>query len=112
MKLLETSQVAVLPSRDEAMPMFLIEAMARANAIVSTRVGGIPELVDQDSGILVPAGDVHSLHDALDRILNDDSFRQSASRAARDSYLARFSPQVVVPKLEAFWTTVIESAKR
>ncbi|WP_455133512.1 glycosyltransferase [Microbacterium aurum] len=58
MELLERSEIAVLPSRDEAMPMFILEALARRNAVISTTVGGIPAVLGDGAGTLVPPGDV------------------------------------------------------
>ncbi len=49
MELLERRRVAVLPSRDEAMPMFILEAMARRACVISTTVGGIPAVLDDDA---------------------------------------------------------------
>ncbi|GGG28298.1 glycosyltransferase family 4 protein [Pontibacter amylolyticus] len=51
----------VLPSYVEALPMSIIEAMGAGKVIISTRVGGIPELVKQDNGFLINPGDIDSL---------------------------------------------------
>ena len=62
--------VAVLPSRNEGLPMFLLEAMARARPVVATDVGEIAALVT-DVGVLVQVGDPIGLAAGLIRYLSD-----------------------------------------
>lgn len=106
MDLLERSRIAVLPSRDEAMPMFLIEAMARANAVVSTRVGGIPGLVSETAGKLTDPGDSRALGEALRELMQDEDTLAAKQRGAYEVFAASFSEQVIAPKLSAFWARV------
>ena len=74
----------------EGLPGALVEAMASGLPIVSTRHGGIPEVVtDGNEGLLVPEGNIDELADALDAVLVDDGLRQrlgtaGARRAARE----------------------------
>ncbi len=60
----------VLPSLWENLPCVLIEAMASGLPIVSTDTGGIPELIDAETGILVPPGDATKLSEALDLMID------------------------------------------
>ena len=67
----------VLSSRREAMPLSLIEAMAARLPIVTTSVGGVPEVVsDGESGLIVPSDDVGALTRATQRLLDgvDDRY--------------------------------------
>ena len=69
---LSETDVFVLPSFAEGVPVVLMEAMAAGLPVVSTRIAGIPELVvDGESGILVPPGDGNALTVALDKLLSD-----------------------------------------
>ncbi|HOW71762.1 MAG TPA: glycosyltransferase [Phycisphaerae bacterium] len=70
----------VLPSFTEGVPKVVIEASANGLPIVATRVGGIPDLVPPETGILVPPKEVEPLTDAIRRILTDDVFRQGLAR--------------------------------
>ena len=66
------ADVIVLSSISEGVPIVLMEAMSHALPVVATRVGGIPELVDDGrTGLLVPSEDPASLADALRRVLDD-----------------------------------------
>ncbi|MGY1749252.1 glycosyltransferase [Modestobacter sp. SYSU DS0511] len=112
MELLESSQIAVLPSRNEAMPMFLIEAMARSNAVISTRVGGIPSLVGTESGTLLAPGEPQALAAAISEYILDDERRRAAQSAARARYLSTYSADVIRPQLETFWKTAQHKARK
>ena len=61
----QQADVFCLPSFSEGLPCVVVEAMACGKPVVATRVGGIPELVDEKTGILVPPGDPKSLCEAL-----------------------------------------------
>ncbi|MCC5957492.1 MAG: glycosyltransferase family 4 protein [Natronohydrobacter sp.] len=62
---LAQSRALVLPSFAEGLPIVIMEAFARARPVISTYIAGIPELVDDRCGWLVPAGDVDRLAQAL-----------------------------------------------
>ncbi|HSL56896.1 MAG TPA: glycosyltransferase family 4 protein [Acidimicrobiales bacterium] len=80
--LLDRARLGVLPSRHEAMPVFLLEAMAAGRPVVSTDVAAIPTIVG-DAGIIVPVGDPIALADALSHLLGD------AEEAARVGEIGR-----------------------
>ncbi|MFO7775278.1 MAG: glycosyltransferase family 4 protein [Candidatus Hydrogenedentota bacterium] len=88
----QLADVAVLPSEMEALPMGLIEAAAWGLPAVATRVGGIPEVVEDGvTGRLVPPGDVAALRAALEEAMSP-AWRQSTGEAARARWEACFSP--------------------
>jgi glycosyltransferase involved in cell wall biosynthesis len=69
-ELMREADAFVLPSVWENMPCVLIEALASGLPVVATRTGGIPEIIDEESGILVPPGDELALSAAINRILD------------------------------------------
>jgi glycosyltransferase involved in cell wall biosynthesis len=74
--------VLALPSRNEGWGLALMEAMACGKPVVATRVGGIPELVENGTeGILVEAGDVKGIADSITRLLHDPALRSRMGRA-------------------------------
>ena len=67
--LLSESTVFVLPSYAEGMPISILEAMAGGNAVVSTTVGSIPEVIGGDGGVLVEPGDTDALYAAIEGLV-------------------------------------------
>jgi glycosyltransferase involved in cell wall biosynthesis len=71
---------------------------------VSTRVGGIPEVVEDGvSGVLVPAGDARALTSALEGLIQDPARRKALGQAAQAQARALFSAEVIVPRYEALY---------
>ncbi|MBN8507445.1 MAG: glycosyltransferase family 4 protein [Burkholderiales bacterium] len=107
-ELLSSAQFYVLPSHNEGLPMSLLEAMAHGLPVISTRVGGIPELVrDGIDGLLVEPGDVRALTDALVRVGSDDAWRAAAGRSGRERVAEAFSDQVVLPRLASAYAAAL-----
>lgn len=100
--------VFVLPSLTEGTPNAIIEAMAHAKPIIATSVGGIPDVVSEEEGILVPPGDEEALGEAMTRLARDAGLRKTMGRAARKKYEQVFAPNVVLPLLLDFYQRVIE----
>jgi glycosyltransferase involved in cell wall biosynthesis len=89
--------VFVLPSRAEGTPNGIIEAMAHGIPVISTQVGGIPDIVDADSGILIPPGNSGALADAMLSLARDPARRMAMGVAAKQRYEQLFSPAAVLP---------------
>ncbi len=78
---LQGSDFLVLPSYSEGMPQAVLEAMNCGLAIVATKVGGVPEaVIDGGTGLLVDARDTSQLQAAMERMIVDEGFRQSAGQ--------------------------------
>lgn len=109
-KLLLSANAFVLPSKNENLPMAIIEAMSASLPIITTHVGGIPEmLLNGRDAILVEPGRVDLLYQALHRIRSEpETARQMAINAAR-RYEAEFSPKIALPKIELLYTQLIKS---
>ena len=75
----------------------VVEAMACGKPIIASDVGGIPDMIGDESGILVPPGDVSALAEAMLRLAKDTDLRRTMGQAARQRYQNLFSPNVVVP---------------
>jgi glycosyltransferase involved in cell wall biosynthesis len=89
---LDESTVLALPSRSEGLGRVVVEAFCRGRGVVGSRVGGIPDIVeDGSSGLLVAPGDIAALADALVRVLSDRALAErlgSAAHAAVQPWLA------------------------
>jgi len=93
------SDVLVLPSFVDNMPMCVGEAMAAAVPVIATTVGGIPQMVEHGkTGILVAPGNLRELTDALMRILSDPELRFQMGRAGREKAVREYAPNVVAAK--------------
>jgi glycosyltransferase involved in cell wall biosynthesis len=103
--------VFVLPSLTEGTPNAIVEAMAHAKPVIATHVGGIPDFVSEDVGIIVPPGDVEALGAAMTRLANDAALRRSMGRAAREKYRQLFSSAVVLPLLTDFYRRIIDGRR-
>jgi glycosyltransferase involved in cell wall biosynthesis len=104
--LLEQARVAVLPSRHEAMPVFLLEAMAAARPVVSTDVAAIPSIVG-DAGIIVRVGDVAGLADAIVRLLLDPDLADRLGRLGRTQVAERHGLEAVSAALGRIYEDVL-----
>lgn len=91
--LIRSAAVTVVPSLwAESFGLTVVEGMAAGTAVIASRVGGIPELIqDGEDGLLVPAGDPEALTAALRRLLDDPALRTRLGRRAREVAHARFS---------------------
>ena len=96
---MRTLDVFVLPSFAEGTSKSVIEAMAHGLPIITTTVGGLPDLLTPDAGILVPPGDTAALAGAMQRLASDPALRERMGRAARERYLKLFAPDAVLSML-------------
>ena len=85
LRLMAGSDVFVLSSRQEGLPVTLMEATTIGMPIVATSVGGVPQVVtDGVEGLLVPPEDPASMADALQRVIGDPELRARCGRASRE----------------------------
>jgi glycosyltransferase involved in cell wall biosynthesis len=86
------SDVFVMPSLWEGLPLALLEAMFAGSAIVASRTSGIPEAIDDRvEGLLLPPGDAGALSKALAAVLCDGDLRAQLGAAARARATRQFS---------------------
>ncbi|MEF2277263.1 glycosyltransferase family 4 protein [Deinococcus sp. YIM 134068] len=103
-RLLEETDILVLPSYFEGQPLALIEGMARGVALVSTHVGGIPDLIENGvSGLLVPPGDDDALAAALAPLLADGELRRRLGDAAYEHARQEFNIEHTWHQLDALY---------
>jgi glycosyltransferase involved in cell wall biosynthesis len=82
--LLDASDVFALPSHAEGVPMAMLEAMAYGLPVITTRVGGIPDLIeDRTQGLMIEPGNVAAIRDAMQVLIEDESLRLRLGRDAR-----------------------------
>jgi glycosyltransferase involved in cell wall biosynthesis len=81
---MDDATVLLLPSRSEGMGRVLVEAFCRGRAVIGTRAGSIPDLVEDGvSGVLVPPDDPQALAGAIERLLTDRALAEQLGLGAR-----------------------------
>lgn len=105
--------IYVLPSVSEGLPLVILEAMAAGKPMVASRVGGVPEAVeDGRTGILVEPERPDRLADALIGLLSDRERRERFGAAARESFGTRFTAKVMAEQYEAIYDSALRSRGR
>jgi colanic acid/amylovoran biosynthesis glycosyltransferase len=89
----------VLPSLHEGLSVALVEAMAYGVPVIATGVGGVPELLENGAGVLVPPGDADALTEALARVLGSSALRTELAHAGRRRVEAEFEVGAIAREL-------------
>jgi glycosyltransferase involved in cell wall biosynthesis len=101
LRYLAGARAAVLSSAWENLPHAAVEALAVGTPVVSTAVGGVPEVVHDDvNGLLVPPNDPAALAEAIRRVLDDDALRDRLAAGAQPS-VAAIGREPIYTRLEA-----------
>jgi glycosyltransferase involved in cell wall biosynthesis len=104
--------VALLPSLSEGCPLFVLEAMAASVPLVATAVGGVPDVLAEGAGSLVPAGDDSALAREVGRLARDAELRARLGRAGRARAEARYSASRFVGETLAVYEEALASRRR
>jgi len=106
--ILRASDMFVLSSRVEGNPLSVMEAMAAGLPVVSTAVGGVPELVREgETGLLVPSEDAGALARAVQVLVDDPVRRQAMGAAARRDAVSRFDIRHTVRGYEQLYERLL-----
>ncbi len=98
----------LLTSANEGTPVVAIESLAAERPVVATRVGGVPDVVeDGTGGFLVAAGDTAGMADALARLARDPELRSSLGRAGRDYVVPRYRVGRLVDDVDALYRELL-----
>ena len=101
---LQQMDIVVLPSREEAMPVALLEAMALGRCCIGSSIPGIIEVLDdQQNGLLFRSGDAEELTHRIRQLLKDGQLRERLGRAARTRVLERFSERRMMHDYEQLY---------
>jgi len=107
--LLAESDVFILPSDWEGVPLTVLEAMAASKPVIATSVGGVPELVEDGvTGILVPPRDSKGLAQAILRPAKDPDLRYRMGKAGQKRALERFDIARITREYEALYLKLLK----
>lgn len=109
--ILSSAELAIIPSLMEASSVAALEAMASGVPVGASRVGGLPEIVDESVGTLFDPGNPHALAEAVVRVLNDREGLARKGRAARQRVIDRFSLARLVDRHLEIYDTLIGEAR-
>jgi glycosyltransferase involved in cell wall biosynthesis len=103
-ELISRADILVLPSFAENLPMSVIEGMAAGLAVVTTRVGAVTDIVtDGETGLLVDAGDLDGLANALRRVVTDEALRNRLGAAALAFHRSRLDLAPYAQAMRGVW---------
>jgi len=103
--------VVVLPSLWEGAGLSLLEAMSYGIPVIASKVGGIPELVSQDCGLLVPSGDVSALSAAILKLAQQEDLRKRMSEHCR-KHVRKFDFQNTLDATLRLYKEVLDGPSR
>ncbi|HEY5659716.1 MAG TPA: glycosyltransferase family 4 protein [Gaiellaceae bacterium] len=100
----------VLPSSNEGTPVSAIEALAAGRPVVATRVGGVPDVVQEgEDGFLVEPGATDELADRLAELAGDSELRERMGRAGRERVLPRYAVERLVDDVDRLYRSLLRA---
>ena len=101
------SSIFCLPSKNEGMPMSVLEAMSYGLATLATPVGGVPQVIsDGVDGFLFPIGDVAALTERLDLLMSDMALKERVGKCGRDRVEESFSLDAFMDRIDAIYEAI------
>jgi len=111
-RLLQQAAVVAIPSLYEGFSLPAIEAMACATPLVTTDAGALPEVVGDEAGLRVRAGDVGELTAALQRVLDSPSLARQLGQAGRRRVLDMFTWRATAQRTADWYTDILDRKGR
>ena len=106
------ADVFLLPSELESFGLAALEAQACEVPVIATRIGGIPEVVnDKETGFLSDVGDVEKMTKDTLQLLNDEDVRRSFGEKGRELAVQRYSTAKIIPQYISFYEKIVQKAK-
>jgi glycosyltransferase involved in cell wall biosynthesis len=105
-ELLASCDVYILPSYNEGLPISILEAMSYGMPIISTNVGGIPEIVTNENGFLIEAGNKQQMLECISYFFTHLQDMEKMGRKSSE-ISANFYPENVIPKLNSIYEELL-----
>jgi N-acetyl-alpha-D-glucosaminyl L-malate synthase BshA len=108
---LGVADVSLLPSELESFGLAALEAQACEVPVVASRVGGIPEVInDGETGFMSEVGDTDKMAGDCLKLINDDELRTKFGARGRELAILRYSSEKIIPQYLAFYEKVLQTA--
>jgi glycosyltransferase involved in cell wall biosynthesis len=107
--IIAATDIAVLSSDNEGTPVFLIEAAAGRRPAVATGVGGVPDVVSLESGLLVAPGNPMEMAGAIARLAADPALREEMGRRAEAHVRGRFTADRLLADVDRLYSELLDS---
>jgi N-acetyl-alpha-D-glucosaminyl L-malate synthase BshA len=105
---LAIAEVFLLPSESESFGLAALEAQACEVPVIASRIGGIPEVVnDRETGFLSDIGDIEAMSANTYRLLVDEEMRLAFGKRSRELAISRYSADEIIPRYLAFYEKVL-----
>jgi glycosyltransferase involved in cell wall biosynthesis len=102
------ADIAILTSDNEGTPVFLIEAAAGATPAVATSVGGVPDVVKTETGVLVAPDEEQELAQAVERLGRDRELRTALGERAREHVRGRFAYARLLDDIDRLYRRLLD----
>ena len=110
-KLLENTDIFVLPSLSEGLPMAVLEALSYGIAVVATPVNAIPDVIGHErNGLLVPVRDLDALVAALLRLMDDAELRCALGAQGLREHTERYTLEAYMQRIKGVWQAAARSS--
>jgi glycosyltransferase involved in cell wall biosynthesis len=107
------TDILVLPSFSENLPMSVIEALAHGVAVICAPVGALPDIIEHErTGLIVKPGDVEELASVLSRLTEDPDLRRRLGEGGKALHRTRLDIDVCAERLVAIWTESVHAGER
>lgn len=107
---LKKANIMVLPSYNEGFPMAILEAMNYGAAVISTRVGGIPEMISENTnGFIIDPGDVEALTTRMQLLLERPELRELMGKNNMRKVREQFDVEVQAAKIDKVYQKILKS---
>jgi len=105
---LSAADLFLLPSESESFGLSALEAMACEVPVLATRVGGVPEVIEEGGcGYMFDIGDVNGMAEIAVRILNSDEERKRLGKRGREIAITKFATERIIPQYEELYRRII-----
>ena len=109
-EILNSADIFLIPSQSESFGLAALEAMSCGKPVVSSSVGGLPELIKHnETGFIAEIGDVDRMAKYVVDLLTNDKKYEAFSKSSRDRALNKFDKSKVIPMYEEFYNHILNA---